>query len=708
MTVILDAVLRLDPLRATPDRQRPDGVEPADPMHQILTVLATLGLFGVSFATWATTVQVPFTGAIAMCGFGFGLLITVMAVTAKTQQRLRRLDLAVLVLALFLLVGWATSTLWFQPAYGTDEAAFEQYAATLLSHGHNPYGADLSSALNVFRVPIQYATYTLNGGMVSRLGYPALPVLLVLPFVSLTHGVQSVVILNVVAMMAAVVAVYVVLPRRVRPLAVVTIVGLPIIFGYAVAGVNAVILMTLMVLVANRWSRTGATGRLTRPDVVRACCFGLAMSTQQLAWFAAPFLVLGIYLLRRGHLSRAQALGVTLRWSGIAGAVFVVINLPFIVWNPSAWLHGVTDPLTQHAIPYGQGLVDVVLFFRVGGGNLGLLTLAGGAAMVGLLLAYGVFFRRLGRAAFVLPSVALFLPTRSLAEYFMTLVAVWIVSTATTSAAEFQGAADWSALVTPLRPLGRFAVMAFCVQVTLPAVALAAAACTTPAPLAMRIDTVNTTGQLQSVWRITLDVRNRSAHALRPHFATNYQGQASTFWNVLSGPAVLPAHAHSAYVLAAPNMGSMPGITTPFVVQAVTASPQTISSTALFTPQHYSAWLTPGYVNKVLHQGDTVRLNVQLRSPFGALVHQAGVRVALAQLIYDQTALIPGETSINGSRPGATPVYAVTDASGAATFTVRDATPQDKPISMQAWVEPVGSYPYGYSEIVPLLWALSG
>src|SRR4051794_1614156 len=70
--------------------------EPADQMHRLITLIAVLGLFGVCFATWSTTVQVPFTGAIAMAGFAASLALTIGAIVAKTQRTLKRLDLAVL------------------------------------------------------------------------------------------------------------------------------------------------------------------------------------------------------------------------------------------------------------------------------------------------------------------------------------------------------------------------------------------------------------------------------------------------------------------------------------------------------------------------------------------------------------------------------------------------------------------------------------
>lgn len=688
------------------------GTEPSR-QHRVVTALAVISLSSVAFPVWATSVQLPVTNVISVAGFGVGLALTITALCAGSERALRRVDLAALALAVVLLVGWSLSALYFQPGYGTDEAAFEQFAAQLLYHGHNPYGADLSGALSLYRVPVQYATYTLSGGMVSALGYPALPVLLVTCLLPITGGVQTVIVLNVVMLAVSAVVMWRLLPPTWRSLAPLATIGLPALFGYTVGGANVVVAMTFMLVVAHRWERVGAGGRLSRADVVRAVCLGLACSTQQLPWFIVPFLLVGMWLLRTGSDGPAVARRVVVRYAGIAAGVFAAVNAPFAVWGPKAWLEGIAAPLTQHAIPYGQGAVDLSLFFRIGGGHLAYYTYAGMAILAALLVSYAVWFRVLGRAAFVLPVAALFFPTRSLAEYFMTLVAVWLVSLVTVDPVAFGRAASWD---WPLRVTARAAALlrirsqkasaaAVAVALALPGSALLAAAATSPAPLRITIDDAQTNGELQGVWKLDLEVANTSADALRPHFAANYIGQATTFWNILSGPAKLAAHAAAHYVIEAPNAGSMPGIHTPFLVQAVTAKPQTVSSSTLFTPQRYATDITPGFINRVQRPGATVKLVVELRSPFGSVIHQAGVRVALGQLIYGQTSLIPAQAVINGSPEGQTPVFASTDRAGRAVFTVRVTDTQPYPLSFQAWVAPTHHYPYGYSEIVDIMWA---
>ena len=695
--------------RAITDRgSRPSAERPSAELtfaHRVVTFVAAIALFGVCFATWATSVQLLVTNIVSFVGFGAALALAAAALTVRTGRRLMRVDAALLLASIGLLIGWAISTVYFQSAYGTDEAAFEQYAAMLMTHGTDPYGANLLPALSMFRVPVQFATFTMSGSTVSQLGYPALPVLLIAAAVPLTHGFQTVVIVNVVALAVTTIVMFRLLPAPVRALGPLVVVGLPILFGFAVAGVNAIIMMALLVVVAHRWCRVGVTGQLSRSDYVRAVALGLAISTQQLAWFVTPFVLIGIYLSRRGQFGRGLAARLAGRYAGIAVGTFLALNATFIAWGPEAWLRGVLSPLTQNAIPYGQGLVDLTLFLHIGGGRLRYYTYAAALLYLGLLALFAVNYRTLGPAAFILPSIALYVPTRSLGEYFMCLVAVWTVAAATTRSADFATAAAWH---VPLRLTGWAggrgrAVLA--VVAILPALAAVVFAATAPAPLDMTITGITTNGQLQSVWRVTARVTNNSDDALQPHFATNYIGQATSYWNVLQGPATLAPHTAATYSLAAPNRGSMPGITTPFTLQAVTDSPDTISSSTLYTPANYSASIDPEYVDAVLPAGSGTTLHVQLRSSFGRLVHKAGVEVALAQLIYAQTALIPAEAVINGRPQGQTPVYADTDAAGVATFHITDDSPQGQPIYFQSWVLAPTGYPYGYSEIVPIFWA---
>ncbi len=211
-STVIDAVRTEPPEResAPPARSgRPLGAQRA------ISLVAVMGLFWPLLSAWGQIVTVPSAGlaVIALCGGG--LWLTCAIATAKDGARLERLDLALLALAVLVLMSYAAAKLYASSSYGTDEAAFEQGAAQLLLHGHNPYGANLLGSLSAFSVPAKYATYTMSGGMVSTLGYPAFPVLVAAVFVQLTGGGQAVPIADVAALILAVVLVFRALPTGV-------------------------------------------------------------------------------------------------------------------------------------------------------------------------------------------------------------------------------------------------------------------------------------------------------------------------------------------------------------------------------------------------------------------------------------------------------------------------------------------------------------
>lgn len=162
---------------------------PPSQTHRVVSTLAAIGLFGPAFSIWGGIIEIPAAGVFAVVASLACMVLAVGAVTARSRRQMLAVDIAILLVGVGALVAWSASVLVANPGYGTDEAAFVQYAAQVFLHGKDPYGANLAPALNRFGVPIQYATYLLNGKFVSSLGYPAWSVLATVPFVVATGGV---------------------------------------------------------------------------------------------------------------------------------------------------------------------------------------------------------------------------------------------------------------------------------------------------------------------------------------------------------------------------------------------------------------------------------------------------------------------------------------------------------------------------------------
>ena len=659
-------------------------------IEKLLTIVAILGLMGVAFPIWSAIIAIPSIGALSVVGTAFGLWLVAMTYQSTDPKQLKRTQLLVLLLSLIMIVGWAIRTLYFHPVYGTDEAAYDQYAAMLFSQqGIDPYTANLIRALTLFRVPIQYATYTLNGGIASRLAYPDLSFLLIIPFLWIADGTQAAILASLFFYSLSITVGFFLVPRMARPLIIIAGVGLPILFGFSVAGINDFEFMPFLLYASFQWMEWGQGTRLTRRDWFKAVSFGLACSVQQLPWFFGPFLLVGIFRVRQDHAGTRKALRRSLQYFAIVSLIFITTNFPFIIWHPIGWLEGCLRPLIQAAIPYGQGIIDIPIFFHIGGGNLKLFSDTALLLYASFLFIYYVNFSHMYQLTFVLPSIALFFPTRSLAEYFLTLVLVWIVS--------MYSSTNFSTVI-PTPKSNRLIYLSL-----LPGAIALLWAVATPSPLKMQLLSVQSNGELQKLWSVRVRVTNRTDHKMALHFAANYSGQMTSFWNTTQSDLIGP-YQQKIFNLSAPNVGSMPGVTTPFMIQAVTATPTSISSTNTYIPQKYLCSFNPEYFNKVYPLGARVTLSVQLRTPFGAKANVGGVRVALGQVIYGQSDLIPATSRINNGYEGQSPIVEETNGRGQAIFHISENVNQHNPIYFQAWVTPRNGYPYGYSPIISVLW----
>jgi uncharacterized membrane protein len=543
-----------------------------------VSLVAAVGLFGPLLMAWGNIVAVPATGLAVVALTGATLLMICLVAAARSEAELQRLDRWLLVLGLLTLGAWAARKLQTSGASGTDEAAFVQGAARLLLHGHDPYGANLSSSLAAYGISPAFWTYTTNGGYVAALGYPAFPVLLTASFGGLVGTGQAAAIADLVLLAAACGVMYMALPTALRGLAVIVCVCFPALAGFALAGMTGTVMMVALLAVAYRWRSVGATGRLGRAGVLSAAALGFAASTNQLSWFIAPFLISGIYLQLRDGLGPRTATRLSAAYAGIAAGVFLVINAPFIAWGPGPWLDGVFAPLIQHGLPYGQGLIGLTLFARIGGGAMAFYTYAGGFLYLGLLAVYVRGFRALHRACFIFPVAAFYLSGRSLDLYWMVMVAVIVVAVVTDAAPEIgrrTSTGPGAERTTRRRRVLQAAIF-------VPAAACLAIALATPAPLRLQILGARSNPATGTVRLLRVAVRNDSGRAIRPHFATNATGQATAFWSIRRGPAVLAPGAAATYVLTVGDVQSMPFNGQPFLLQAVTEAPVTVSSSPAF------------------------------------------------------------------------------------------------------------------------------
>jgi uncharacterized membrane protein len=595
-------------------------------------------------------------------------------------RRQRQADWAVLIAVLAAFALWSYFQIFTAPDYGTDEIAFDQYAAQLALQGINPYLHSMAAAFPLFHVSPNGYTFQLNGQPVTALSYPALSFEAYLPLLALGIKTQAAVWMDIAAWVLGAVILFAVLPRRLAPLAAV-VASMDVYIGYAVGGVTDFLFVPLLVGAAVRWDRFGST---RGPAAWRGpVLMGLAMAVKQTPWLVAPFVVAGI-MAEAGDWHRALRDG--LRYTGIALAAFLAPNLPYLLSGPGAWLHGILMPISSQSVPAGQGLISLSLSLGVGGGSLRAYTIAAVIVLVVLLGCYLATYSVLKPAAFLLPSIALFFATRSFGSYLVMLIPAAIAAAATTRRPP--PPACWR--------YWRWAVLS---GATASAVAVTAAL-TAASPVTMSIQSVQTTGQLATIDQVNVAVTNDTGASVRPAFTVEDGTTMTAFWRRQSGPAALGPHQRAIYTIVAPSYFAMPSIGAGFQVLAFSQGPPSVSRTSAYLASRWRVVLRPATIGGVVgEQQITVRAEIVNRLDEPVLV--SNVPVYLGQVIYAQRGLQFSEAVINGSQPGQTPVEAVTNAAGVATFTISSPPGGANAVYFEAnLVQPGLLYPYGYSPIL--------
>ncbi|MFG2934914.1 hypothetical protein [Streptomyces sp. NPDC048282] len=541
--------------------------------HRVLTVLADISLFIGTRSIWtqAATHHLVLAAAISVCYVSI-LVSGVLALTVRRTRSLARLDLVVLVTAVALaLCAWALNH------NGGDEGALTTQAARELVAGHAVYGQPWPWLFHGTGIAL---TPTIGGSYDYTYGYPPLAPLLTTPLLWLGHHGAPATAVCTGALIAGTIALWRMLPAPWRSAATMACLGFGFLSTYARVGYPAVIALALLIPAAVRWPRIGQGGRLGAAGIARAACLGASCAAQQLPWFVTPFLLAGVYAVRRGELGGRAAGLVVLRITGVAVTVWLLINTYFIVSEPGRWLAGIALPLTQGAVVHGQGLVDITLYYTNGSDRIDWYSHASMLLAAALLALFVLFVRRLGPAATVLPWLAFYLATRSQDGYYLMMTPLWLAAAVTAPLPEFERA--WQPRPAFLTgPRRRPALVATIALLLAPALASAALAASGRPPLRMEVTALRRTGKSAAVVReMTLRVVNTGSAALTPHYTLTTGQGMSMYWLLVRGPATIPGHGTASVELRPPNgrFGIPTKPSTRIRLRAFTADPQTLSS----------------------------------------------------------------------------------------------------------------------------------
>ena len=518
----------------------------------ILVVTALIG------AVLVWTVRRPLGDALQIAGMGAALVMA--AVAEGTGIHLRHF-------------------------YTTDSAAFNQVATRLLLDGHNPYTSSMAAAGRLLNPANGHWTYQVGGAHTLGVSYPAGSFVLQAPFMALglNHMLSDWVDLG--AWLVTVVLVFCMVPRYLRWLAPLLLLTGMFIGPFANGGTDA-LFVPFLVLAVWRWDRFPGRATTWLPAWVGPVSLGIACSVKQSPWFCVPFLLVGVAVEARRSGNRPIA--VTLRYLGLVVAAFTVVNLPFFLWSPMAWIRGTFLPMVEPLVADGQGLVSLALHGLTGGVVLPWMSAAAALAMVAMLVAFARWEARLRRAWLFLVPLVLFLPDRSLTNYLYDFVPAALVAAVSVASLEREpdpeSERESERADHPRRwlaPLG----------IALPAVASAAllVVAFTSAPLSVAVDGVTAAGVatvdggLHYV-HVVVTVRNTSSSALTPHFmVSSGGGHPAGCWNAqpVEGSVPVAPGATTRFVLRPIGEANAPPHGQWWIVEAYTTSPNALSTSSL-------------------------------------------------------------------------------------------------------------------------------
>ncbi len=445
----------------------------------------------------------------------------------------------------------------------TDSAAFNQRATSLFLKGINPYTAhfnpmhlDLSKAANFW-------TYTLNGGHIDQVSYPAGAFLLQAPvqWLGLTHLTSD--YLDLVAWLATGLVIYFAVTPKYRWIAPVLLVTSVFTYIFTHGGTDALFVPFLTLAAwrttifvdaqATRWQRW-----------IGPLALGMACSIKQTPWFAAPLLLLVVLAAARDIDRSRWRVGTS--YVVLALIPFTTLNLPFIFWNAKAWWHGTLIPLTQPLIPDGQGLVSVVQHGLLTSITPNWLSVAGLGIFI--LLAVDVWSNPLRWSKawlFALPLV-LFVAARSLTAYYIDFLPAGIV--AALSVRHVERSLTQSTLT--LRVLRGFGAGLIAFGLILAFI---------PAHLSVQVNGYSVLSQGQQIENLKLTFTNSSSQAIEPHVLVMVAGAHPVgFWTTKD--PIVPAHSTVSLTYTSPNPVWIFTRGTNWIVEATTTSPNAMITSA--------------------------------------------------------------------------------------------------------------------------------
>ena len=191
-------------------------------------------------------------------------------------------------------------------------------ASELVQRGENPYTWDLNGVMEIHRAAQAASTPHLDSSVTGRFDYPALSVLVVLPFNIL--GLPGAWLIPILAQIALVILIFLIAPSGVRPIVLLPLVVWFSFSNLAVVGANDIVWSASIAAMIVSW----------RYPNLGAISYGLAIAYKQVPWFLLPFLLVRIWCEPDPGTKVAQRLAGVAQFTLMSGLTFLLVNLPFL------------------------------------------------------------------------------------------------------------------------------------------------------------------------------------------------------------------------------------------------------------------------------------------------------------------------------------------------------------------------------------------
>ncbi len=326
-----------------------------------------------------------------------------------------------------ILLGRGIALCFLAPQFSNDGTSLDTNAAILLLQGRNPYtDSSLIELARHFAIEPDWTTPLRRGQFANRLdypnmadfrsvldtalkagqapefeskvSYPSLSFLTLVPFVMV--GDYNVLPFYILSYLVIIAIAWKTSRPEIRPwVLVLSLANVPM-WASAVGG-NLDIFYVLLLIVAwllyeHRWRS--------------AVFFGLALATKQIAWYLIPLYAILLY---RQYGCKEVVYRLT-----VAGVLALAFNLPFILWNPQAWLAGILAPVADPMFPMGVGIINLSVVHLLPYYPEQVYSLLEAIAMLAVFVWYWRICRTYPESAMLLAVIPLFFAWRSLPSYF--------------------------------------------------------------------------------------------------------------------------------------------------------------------------------------------------------------------------------------------------------------------------------------------------